>query len=328
MIKPFNKFIAEKEEKKELVPVATQNDLVKEREMNISSFLLCPPYNLSTDDPNNQWIKDLKPADRKIDIKKATRQWMDFYNFLASSSIVYLLPPVPGLQDQTYVANLGIQLPHRKTHDVIISNFTSPPRVNEAYEGIDFFKKMGYNVHHCPHKFEGEADLKYLKDNVYIGGYGIRTQKETFDWMEKEFDMKIIKVEMTNEYLYHFDCMFFPVNINNVVACTEIMKPSEIKEIEKYATIHSVEEKICESGITNSVVTYGTWCSHSNIDKLKVADEDYKYEREKVDKLNEIADMCGLESVYFDISEFTKSGALMSCLVMHLSYEDFKYPLT
>ena len=321
-LKPFNQFI-----KEEVTPIAPANNLLKEKEVGVSTFLLCPPYNLSNDVANNIWIKELPEKEKKIDVKKALRQWMDLYNFLAASSIVYLIPPAPGLQDQSYVANLGIVLPHRKEHDVIISNFTSEPRVNEAYEGIDFFKKLGYNVHQAPDKFEGEADLKFIKDNIYVGGYGIRSSKKTYDWMEKEFDMKIIPVEMKSEYLYHFDCMFFPVNIDNVIACTKLMDKASIRQLEKYADIHDVEEDVCESGITNSVVSFGTVCTHSNIDKLKTSDENYSYERKKVDKMNEICETIGMEPVYFDISEFTKSGALMSCLVMHLSFTDFKYPL-
>jgi hypothetical protein len=30
---------------------------------------------------------------------------------------------------------------------------------------------MGFKVIPCPYLFEGEAELKYLRDNIYIGGY-------------------------------------------------------------------------------------------------------------------------------------------------------------
>ena len=54
---------------------------------------------------------------------------------------------------------------------------------------------MDYEVHMCPFKWEGEADLKYLYDNVYIGGYGIRSDIKAYEWMEEKFDMKIIKLK-------------------------------------------------------------------------------------------------------------------------------------
>ena len=312
--------------KEDALPMQKQNELKKEADLNVSAFLLCPPFNLSSDNPNNIWMKEMDPKDRKIDIDKAFSQWFDFYSFLASSSMVYLIPAVPGLQDQSYVANLGLVLPHRKTSDVVISNFTSEVRINEAPEGLDFFKKLGYNVYQAPDKFEGEADLKYIKDNVYVGGYGIRSKKETYEWFEKEFDMKIIKVKMTDERLYHFDCMFLPVNTDSIIACTDLIDKPTLREIEKYAEVYPVSKEVCESGITNSVITYQTICTHSDIDDLKATDENYPYEREKVDTLNKIAEKIGFEPIYFNISEYTKSGALMSCLVMHVTFRDFKYP--
>ena len=48
-----------------------------------------------------------------------------------------------------------------------------------------FFELMDYQVHMCPFKWEGEADLKYLYDNVYIGGYGIRSDIQAYEWMEE-----------------------------------------------------------------------------------------------------------------------------------------------
>src|SRR2546429_9605312 len=56
--------------------------------------------------------------------------------------------------------------------------------------GVEFFQQMGYNVCVPPTKFEGEAELKHLYDNVYAGGFGIRSERETYEWMEKNFEMR------------------------------------------------------------------------------------------------------------------------------------------
>ena len=70
---------------------------------------------------------------------------------------------------------------------------------------------MGYKTEISPYKWEGEADIKYLSDNVYIGGFGIRSDIKTYKWMEENYDMKIIKVKMVDEYMYHLDCSIFPI---------------------------------------------------------------------------------------------------------------------
>lgn len=311
----------------EEAPIINQeSDLLKEKDMGLQAFLLCPPFNTTSDSPNNPWMKDLPVGERKIDTKKAYKQWSDVYSFLAGDSIVYLLPAQKGLQDQVYVANLGIVLPHKKENIAVISNFTSAPRINEAKHGIEFFTNMGYQVHQTENKFEGEADLKYLKDNVYVGGYGIRSEKETYDWFEKHFDMKVIKVKMEDEYLYHFDCMFTPLNTDNVACVTSKMTRSELRQIEKYAEVHDVDENDAMNGMCNSVVFSRTFITHSNLPSLKTSDETYDEEKHKVESINKLCEKLGFEPLYFDISEFTKSGALMSCLIMHLSYTDFKYP--
>lgn len=321
-MKSFNQFITET-----YIRPIKGNELPKEKELNVRGFVMCPPHNLSIDNPNNVWMTELSEQDKILDKNKAFKQWSDFYNYLAGDSIVYLIPPVSGLQDQVYAANHGIILPHIKNrHICIVSNYTSEPRINEAQETIDFFKKLGYITYKSPYKFEGEADLKFIKDKIYCGGYGIRTEKNTYDWLENKFDMEIIKVKMADEYLYHFDCMFLPINIDNIACVTSLIDKQTLKKIEKHVNIFDIPKSIGYSGLTNSVILGRTICCHSNLYELKENDDLYRDEKNKVEKLNKICQEIGYEPMYFNISEFLKSGALMSCLVMHLSYVDFIYP--
>jgi hypothetical protein len=66
----------------------------------------------------------------------------------------------------------------------------------------------------------------------------------------------------------------------------------------------------------------------SNIHELKVGTEDYKFELQKNRKLEDIAANLALEVSYFNLSEFLKSGALLSCMVMHLNRACYKIALT
>ena len=138
---------------------------------------------------------------------------------------------------------------------------------------------MGYQTHYCPHKWEGEADLKYLYDNVYIGGYGIRSNIKTYEWMEKEFDMNILKVAMTDEYLYHLDCSIFPLNGDQTLVATELFDPQELKEIEKYTEIIDVDTDDALCGMTNSVRMGNMILCASNISEMKKTDEYYEMEK-------------------------------------------------
>lgn len=321
-MKGFGDYLAEK-----VRLLGKENDLLKEKDLNIGAYLMCPPYGMSADIPNNALMKELSSKDRQIDIEKAVREWINLYYFISNYGIVYLLPPIEGLQDQTYTANLGIVLPHLKNTTVVISNFRSQVRTKETPEGIDFFKKMNYNVAKCPFKFEGEADLKYLGKNNYAGGYGIRSEKDAYSWFEKEFDMKVIKVEMSDEKLYHFDCMFLPISSTDVACCTELMDDASVKKLEAIANVYDVPLEACYAGFTNSVVFNRIICCESQIRGMKATDERYERENLKIMHMNKICAKVGFEPIFFSLSEFEKSGGDLSCLVMHLSYPDFMYPI-
>lgn len=297
-------------------------------QLQIPSYLLNFPFTLSTENPNNIWMQELKPEDLKINKDKAYRQFMDLYNFIAGSSLAYMLPSQGNYQDQVYVANLGIYLPHIKDKNVVLlSNFTSEPRQGEELVGEQFFKMMGYETHITPHKWEGEADLKYLHGNTYIGGYGIRSEYETYEWMEEKFGMNIIKLEMVEDHLYHLDCSIFPLTKDKTLVCTSLYEDEELAELEKYTEIIDVNEDDAFGGITNSVRMGNTILTASNISELSKKSKDYAYEKNKIHSLEKICAAEGMEPVIFNLSEYMKSGALLSCCVMHLNYVDYNKTL-
>lgn len=295
------------------------------------AFLLNFPFSYSTECPNNPWMQDLSADRRQPDFKRATIQFLELYRTICAEALVYLLPTPRGakLQDLMYTANLGIVLEHLPGRNtVVISNFMSEPRRGEAEIGIAFFRAMGYEVHVPQTKFEGEAELKRLYDNLYVGGYGIRSERETYDWMERTFDMRVIKVRETEPYLYHLDCTVFPITNENTLVCTELFERNEVQEIEKVTNVIDVSVDECFSGICNSVRLPKMVLNSSHIHDLKVGTEDYQHEVQKNRKLEDIAANLALEVSYFNLSEYHKSGALLSCMVMHLNRHPYKIALT
>ena len=289
----------------------------------IQSYVMNFPFTLSTSDPNNIWMQELTDEELSVNRPKAYKQFMDLYQFMAGGSLVYLLPSEGNFQDQVYVANLGIHLPHIKNdNQILLSNFTSDPRKGEELVGEKFFNQMAYKTAISPYKWEGEADLKYLYGNKYIGGYGIRSNIKTYEWMEENYNMDIIKVAMVDEYLYHLDCSIFPLNTDQTIICTELFDEEEIAEIEKHTEIIDISADDALGGLTNSV-RYGNMvlCA-SNISELKRTHEYYDAEKHKLATLEKICSDAGMEPVIFNLSEYMKSGAMLSCMVMHLNRVD------
>jgi N-dimethylarginine dimethylaminohydrolase len=297
-------------------------------QLPIPAFVMNFPFTLDTSNPNNIWMKEMEAKDLKINKGNAYRQFLDLYQFIAGNSLVNILPTYGEYQDLVYVANLGIYLPHIKdSNNIILSNFTSEPRQGEEKVGKPFFDLMGYQTHMCPFKWEGEADLKYLYDNVYIGGQGQRSDIQAFEWMEKEFDMNIIKIEMVDEYLYHLDCSIFPLTKEKTLICTELYTPKELAHISQYTNIIDIDVDDTYNGIANSVRLGNMILCASNISELTRADENYEAEKHKINSLEKICFNEGLEPVFFNISEFMKSGAMLSCMLMHLNYVDLNKSL-
>jgi N-dimethylarginine dimethylaminohydrolase len=295
------------------------------------AFLLNFPFSLSTRQPNNSWMKELPSSQRQPDFRRAAVQFLGFYEFLAAEALVYVLPTPNGadLQDLVYTANLGIVLDHLPDKNtVIISNFASEPRRGETTVGVEFFRQMGY-VLHVPHtKFEGEAELKHLRDNIYAGGHGIRSENETYDWMERNFGMQIIRVRLSDPYLYHLDCVIFPITKQDTLVCTELVDKRTLIALEKVTNVIPVSEEDCYSGICNSVRLPKVVLNSSHIQELKPRTAEYRGELQKNRKLEDIAANLALEVCYFNLSEFHKSGALLSCMVMHLNRYAYKIALT
>jgi len=292
-------------------------------QLHLQSYVMNFPFTLSTSDPNNIWMQELTDDELAINRPKAYKQFMDLYNFMAGQSLVHLLPSEGNFQDQVYVANLGLQLPHlRDKNTILLSNYSSDPRKGEELVGEKFFKMMGYDTHIAPHKWEGEADIKHLYDNVYVGGYGIRSNIKTYEWMEENFDMNILKVAMTDEYLYHLDCSIFPLNEYKTLVCTELYDEDEIKMLEKHTEIIDVDVDNALCGMTNSVRMGNMILCASNISELKKSHEYYEGEKNKIAALEKICSNEGMEPVIFNLSEFMKSGAMLSCMVMHLNRVD------
>ncbi|PHM47877.1 dimethylarginine dimethylaminohydrolase family protein [Xenorhabdus miraniensis] len=294
-------------------------------DLKMPVFLLAPPFSLNTSVRNNIWMEELDESDINVNSKVALRQFYKLYSFMSSQSLVYLLPSDThqALQDQVYVANLGIIIGDEDP-TAIVANFASEIRRSETPIGVSFFESLGYKTEVAPYYFEGEAELKHLHSNVLVGGYGIRSDIRTYDWMEEKFNLKIVKVEERDPYLYHLDCSIFPLDKENTLVYTGGFNSDELKELEKVTNVISINKDVAYSGICNSVrVNQHILCS-SNINDLKAGTEEYIYEMNKSHELEKICSKLALTPKLFNLSEYMKSGALLSCMVMHLNRYSYK----
>lgn len=303
---------------------------VNPSQLEFPAFLLNAPFSYRTDVANNAWMQELPEHERVPERKKAMVQFLELYRYLAGGALVYVLPTprADGLQDLVFTANLGIVLEHVEGKDaVVLSNFTSEPRVGETEVGLRFFEQANYRTCVPPAKFEGEAELKHLHDNVYVGGYGLRSERETYEWMRRQFDMTIVPLKLTDPYLYHLDCTVFPLTREETLVCTQMYDRAEIKELERHTDIIDVDADLCMSGICNSVRLHNTLLNASHLHELRAGTDDYRAEVAKNRRLEDIASSHAFEIALINLSEYLKGGALLSCMVMHLNRRSYDFRL-
>ena len=290
------------------------------------TFMMVAPFNHSfnADVPNNVWMKK---QSKPIDYDKAWQQWSELYQFIAANGLVYLLPNYHGKhQDLIYIANNFLYVEPEDA--IIMANFTSKPRVGEEIEGQEMLEALNYKCYNPPSDchWEGEADLKFVRDNIYVGGYGIRSDNKTFDWMEKNFKMKISRIHMTSQKNYHLDCQFSPISTDTALVCTKIMDPPDIKMVEKLVDIVDIPEKEAEAMACNIVRVGSNILVCSSISELKESDDNYLVESSKIARLSNACAKLGLGLVVFNLSAFDVSGAALSCNVAHLNFVDYQSP--
>lgn len=313
-------------------------------DIDLPAFLMNVPFSLSADVPNNIWMQELDRSERNIHRDRAVMQFFELYRAISEFSLVYLLPSTPGLQDQTYVSNLGVVLPHLPKCTVVVSRFRSPPRVEESATGHAFFRMMNFAVESPPERltspgrrgagdadvecgeetevfFEGEADLKYLGDNVYIGAHGLRSSRSAHRWLCDAFTMKVIPFHMRHERLYHLDCCVMPISPKKTAVCTAAADKSTIREIEKHVEILDVRMEAATYGATNCLLGREKVLFSSNIHELSQSHPRYAGEKTKILEIEKLSRTLGMDAEMFNLSEFDKSGADLSCLIMNLNYK-------
>lgn len=295
----------------QIIPSITQRPVI----------LMNFPWTLALDEPNSAYMHELKQNYEKtrgdgtwaksLSKPKAMTQFMKVYSQMAEHSLIYLLPSLGNFQDQPYVANLGSYLHHLpESRIIILSNYSAPGREGEEVAAKPFLRQLGYTLVDCPYHFEGEAELKYLGGNTYVGGYGQFSDNRAFDWMSKNFDMKIIRLKLRNSDLYHLDCSLLPITREITLVVTDLYTSEELAELTKYTTIVSVPLKLAladSPGITNSVRLGSTLFT------------DTVPGTPQFTWLKNFCQVVKLKVIHVDITEFHKSAANVSCMVMALN---------
>ncbi len=265
------------------------------------AFVMCPPFSLGAHDDAN--------------VEKIFHQFLSVYTFISSNALVYLLPYRDGLR----IADLGVKLPHLDDQTIILSRISDG---KETISNKQFFEMMGYKVTVPPQAFYGEADLKWLGHNVYVGCFGEQTDIAALSWLHDTFDMKIIPVRSTKGLL-HLNHILFPTKPNSAIVVEGAIEPKVLKAIEKYTEVTLAPKELGFVGVTSCIRATRLVLAGSNINDLKKTDDTYELEAKKILFLEKVCAKQALEPVVFNISEYSKFDVGLSAIFMHLNHVDY-----
>lgn len=275
-------------------------------------LVMCPPRYLSTRVPNNVFMERDK---EEVDIPRALRQFQRSVNVLNALDVETLfIPPVPEAQDQTYTANIAVAI----KPFIILANYKAEGREPEIEPARKFFESMGYKCVQPPYHFEGEADLKKITEGVYVGGYGEFTDIRAHQWIEELTGVQIVPVHEVDEELYHLDCSLLIVDEQHALVTKEGLDPNSLKALEHVLdiTITPRGKGLVHTGITNAVLV-----PDKKIYLSGTFNPELPEYRQAMEWLNQTMDGFGYTCVFLDVDEYDKSGADLSCSVMHLTFE-------
>lgn len=272
-------------------------------------FVMCRPEYISAAVKNNIFMK----PGVKINVDRACKQYDRIVRGIRSWGIEVLeIPPTKGCQDQTYVANIATSI----TPYLVLAKFSAPGRTVEEAPAKRFFEEQGYNVIQPPFAQEGEADLKLWKDQTYFAGWGKFSKKEAYDWIAKKTGTEMVYIKEISDALYHLDCSFAKLRPDLFLVNKPGIDGPSFREFEKRGECILVPPEIVATGATNIVLIPNTNIILSGM----FFPEEKKYQK-SMDWMNEhVGDKYGYTIFYCDIDEPDKSGADISCMVMHLTF--------
>ena len=117
--------------------------------------------------------------------------------------------------------------------------------------------------------------------------------------------MKVISLELTDDKLYHLDCVLFPLTNEKTIVTTSVLQKKDISSLEKETEILDIPKEYAYNGWTNAV-RIGKTIFHASDTSNKEIERFYgKHD---------------FETRPIVLDEFDKSGADLSCLIMHFNY--------
>lgn len=263
-------------------------------------ILMCPPDFYGIEYEINPWMS----RSRGSDVTAARRQWEDLCTALeAAGARISLLDPVPGLPDLVFTANAALIYKQA----AVVSHFRHVERQGEEPVDAAWLTANGFEVRRLPDDifFEGAGDALFCGDTLFAG-YRIRSHARGHQLVGESLGVRVIPVELMDDYHYHLDTCFCPLADDAAVYYPGAFDAYGLRALKAHIRLLiAVERDEARRFACNAVVVGRTVVTNTGCPKLH---DDLRRH--------------GFQTVETQLDEFVKAGGSAKCLTLRLDGEE------
>jgi N-dimethylarginine dimethylaminohydrolase len=263
-------------------------------------ILMCPPDYYGIEYEINPWMNRSRQSDHAL----ATQQWQALRQTLQDAGAeILLLEPVAGLPDLVFTANAAMI--YRRT--AVLARFRHPERQGEEPHDEAWLTAHGFEVRRPPEGafFEGAGDALFCGDTLFAG-YRIRSDARGHQQIGALLGVRVIPLELVNDYYYHLDTCFCPLAPGLAIYYPRAFDDyAQLVLKEQVSDLIVVDEAEAQRFACNAVVVGRTVVTNTGCPKLH---EDLRVR--------------GFTPRETCLDEFVKAGGSAKCLTLRLDGEE------
>jgi N-dimethylarginine dimethylaminohydrolase len=194
---------------------------------------------------------------------------------------------------------------YRRT--AVLSHFRHVERQGEEPIDAAWLEGEGFEVRRLPDDvfFEGAGDALFCGDTLFAG-YRIRSHARGHQLVGEMLGVRVIPVELIDDYHYHLDTCFCPIAADAAVCYPGAFDEYGLQALRAYIpNLIEVEHAEARRFACNAVVVGETVVTNTGCPKLHAA------LRER-----------GYTPIETPLDEFVKAGGSAKCLTLRLDGED------
>ncbi|MCB9072746.1 MAG: amidinotransferase [Bdellovibrionaceae bacterium] len=256
----------------------------------------------------NPHMMDEQGKLKQIDHHLASEQWLAIKNKFSELGVrVCAFDGIENLPDMVFCANPLLPfLKNGRTH-FIASNMSSTFRTAEVDHACEWATQNNFEIYKLPQsiRFEGMGDALWNYDTLELfGGYGFRTDKAAYDYVEDIIERPVIRLQLINENFYHLDTALCIVDRNTALVVRSALSEESLDKLHmKFKNLIFVEPSEAKDYLAANAVSVDG--RHVLVEKNAVS-------------LQKQLQMCGYTVHPMDTSEFIKSGGSIFCMKLLL----------